>query len=245
MMMEVTPFQFPYVLEVLAVIAWSVSGAVVARSKGLDFMGVFVIATIATTGGGLLRDGLFLQRTPVTVTTPLYLIVPFGAMIIISLFGGLWEHFSWWDRLSSIIDAIGTPAFTLLGYQLSILAGIPFIGALFIGLLNGVSGGVLRDVLVGEVPRFFRPGQLSGSIAIGSVFLYAGLLASSNVSSDNAAWIAIVAAAIARWLVIRFNWRTQPVNEWHLERDLARMPREVSRRYRDAAASRGSEYDMD
>jgi uncharacterized membrane protein YeiH len=244
-MMEVTPFQFPYVLEVLATIAWAVSGAIVARHRGLDFMGVFVISTIASTGGGLLRDGIFLQRTPVVVTNPLYLIVPFSAMIVISLFGGVWEKLPLWDKLASSIDAIGTPAFTLLGFQLSFLAGVPFTGSLFIGLLNGVSGGILRDVLVGDVPRFFRPGQLSGSIAIASVFLYAGLLGHSDMHSDIAAWIAIITAAIARWLVIRFNWQTQPVNQWHLERELARMPKKVSKRYRDATANRGSQYDMD
>lgn len=244
--MEVTPFQFPFVLEVMATIAWAVSGAIVARSRGLDFMGVFVISTIAATGGGLLRDGLFLQRTPVVVTTPLYLVVPFFAMIVISLFGGLWERLPLWDRLASTIDAIGTPAFALLGFQLSLLAGIPFIGALFVGLLNGVSGGVLRDVLVGDVPQFFRPGQLSGSVAIASVLLYVLLLTHGAMNSDIAAWIAIIAAAIARWLVIRFNWQTQPVNEWHWERGLTKIPGHLSQSYQDTTtARRHDELDMD
>ncbi|MEZ4517976.1 MAG: TRIC cation channel family protein [Chloroflexota bacterium] len=90
--------------------------------------------------------------------------------MIIVLFGSLWEDLTWWPLLVSAIDAFGQPAFALLGFQLSILAGIPFLGALFVGLLNGISGGILRDVLVGDVPQFFRPGQLSGGSSLPPCF---------------------------------------------------------------------------
>ena len=236
--MSIEEFQFPIAMEVAAVIAWAASGAIVARARGFDFMGVFIISIVASAGGGMLRDGIFLQRTPVLVTNPLYLGIPFGAMIIISLFGGLWERLPWWDKLVNIIDAFGTPAFALLGFQLALLHGIPFVGALFIGLLNGVAGGIIRDVLVGDVPQFFRPGQLFGSIAIGITFLYFGLLVYGRMNSDAAAWIAIFVAVILRWLVIRFKWQTQPVNQWHLDRSLARLPREVSEFSRSIVRSR-------
>jgi uncharacterized membrane protein YeiH len=228
--MPVTAFQFPLVLEIFATIAWSVSGAIVARARGFDFMGVLIIAIIASTGGGMLRDGLFLQRTPVMVTTPMYIIIPVGAMIVISLFGGVWEHLAWWDKLVNIIDAFGTPAFALLGFQLSVLAGIPIIGAIFIGLLNGISGGVLRDVLVGDVPQIFRPGQLYGIIVLAITVFYWGLLSIGSLNSDTAAWIAILVAFALRLLVIKFKWQTQPVRDVRLERKLARLYRRSDKR---------------
>ena len=221
--MPVTTFQFPLFLEVFATITWAVSGAIVARARGFDFMGVLVISILASTGGGLRRDGLFLQRTPVMVTTPMYIIIPLGAMIVISLFGGLWEHLTWWDKLVNIIDAFGTPAFALLGFQLSFLAGIPFIGAVFVGLINGISGGVLRDVLVGDVPQIFRPGQLYGIIVITIIVFYWMLINSGLFSSDTAAWIAILVAFTLRLLVIKYKWQTQPVREVRLEQKLARL----------------------
>ena len=232
--MPIEEFQFPLVIEVIAIIAWAVSGAIVARTRGFDFMGVFIISIVASVGGGLLRDGLFLQQTPVLVTNPLYLIIPFVAMIVISLFGGLWEQMIWWEKLVNMIDALGTPAYALLGFQLSYLSGIPFIGSLFIGLLNGVAGGVLRDILVGDVPQLFRPGQLLGSIAIASTLFYFGLLTVGRVDSNTAAWIAIFVAVILRWLVIRLKWETQAVNKWHLDRALARLPKEVAQFYRNS-----------
>jgi uncharacterized membrane protein YeiH len=218
-------------MEVLAAVAWAISGAIVARGRGFDFMGVFIIAIVASTGGGLLRDGLFLQRTPVLVTNPLYLVVPFLAMVVISLFGGIWERLVWWDKLVNVIDAIGTPAFALLGFQLSILSGVPFVGALFIGLDNGVAGGILRDVLVGEVPQLFRPGQYTGTIAIAALLLYSALLSYANVDSNAAAWVSLLVAAVLRLLVINFNWQTQAVNEWRVEKELARLPREAAKIY--------------
>ena len=221
--LDVEPFVFPLALEVLATLAWAVSGAIVARGRNFDFMGVFVISVLSATGGGLIRDGVFLQRIPIMLTTPSYLLLPLAAALAISWFGRQWERFVVWDTLVNGIDALGTPAFALIGFQTSLLAGIPIVGAMFVGLINGVAGGILRDVSVGDVPRFFRPGQQSSMILIGALLLYGGLL-TADVESDRAAWLAISAAAIARLLVIRFNWQTRPVSEWDIERTLTTLP---------------------
>ena len=230
--MLIEEFEFPLIMVVLATAAWAGSGAIVARGRGFDYMGVFIIATISSTGGGLLRDGIFLQQTPVMLTEPLYLLIPLLMTIVISLFGGFWEHLLWWDKLVSIIDAIGTPAFTLLGFQLSYLSGIPFLGSLFVGLVNGIAGGILRDVLVGDVPQIFRPGQFFATIAIIGTLFYFILLRRVPISSDAAAWAALFFAAGLRLLFIRRNWQSQPVSEWRMDLALARLPQEMGERYR-------------
>jgi uncharacterized membrane protein YeiH len=215
--LSVTAFEFPLVLDLVATIAWATSGAIVARARGFDYMGVIIVAIISATGGGLLRDGLFLNRTPVMVTTVYYVAIPIICAVVITLFGSLWESLPWWPLVVNAIDAIGTPAFGVLGFQLSVLAGIPLIGALFIGLVNGVSGGILRDVLVGDIPQIFRPGQFSGLIVIAAMALYALLVGGSSVSSDGAAWFAITVAAVARLLVIRFNWQSRPASDYRVQ----------------------------
>ena len=83
-------------------------------------------------------------------------------------------------------------------------------------------------MLVGDVPRFFRPGQLSALILIFALFIYVVMLV-LQVNSDAAAWIAIIQAAIARWLVIRFNLQTSPVNQWKIEQALAELPANLGR----------------
>jgi uncharacterized membrane protein YeiH len=227
--LEITTYQFPYVLEVLATIAWATSGALVARAQGFDFLGVFIIALVSTTGGGLIRDGVFLQKIPVMLTVPLYMVISFFASVVISLFGRYWEKVKRGDVVIGLIDAIGTPAFALIGFQLSYLAGIPVIGSLFVGLVNGVAGGIARDLFVGTVPRFFRPGQYFSPILIASLLLYVALLAYGRMDSNAAAWVAILFAAIARVLVIRYNWQSRPVNEWNVDEKLQVIPQYISR----------------
>jgi uncharacterized membrane protein YeiH len=227
--LEITVHQVPLVLEVIATLAWALSGSLVARSKGFDFAGVFTVALVATTGGGLIRDGIFLQRIPVMVTNPLYMALAFCAAIVISLFGGLWERIAWADESIGVIDAIGTPSYALIGFQLSYLAGVSFWGSLLIGLVNGVAGGILRDVLVGHEVQLLRPGQYVSIILLGALVLYAGLIAGARVDSEPAAWIAILLAATARILVIRYNWRSGPVNQWALDQTLSQLPGHIAR----------------
>jgi uncharacterized membrane protein YeiH len=239
MVAAIERFQFPLTLEVIATLAWAVSGAIVARTHDFDFTGVFVIAVLASTGGGLLRDGIFLQVIPAVMTQPYFLLLGLLGALLISLFGRQWERLDWWDVMVNMIDAIGTPAYALIGFQLSLLAGIPLVGALFIALVNGVAGGILRDVLVGEVPRFLRPGQHSTIILIAALFLYVGLIW-ARVDSNSAAWIVIGVAAVARWLVIRFNWQTQPVSQWAAGEKITGLPNTFTRGLRRSGAERPS-----
>jgi uncharacterized membrane protein YeiH len=227
--LEITTYQFPYFLEVLATIAWATSGALVARACGFDFMGVFIIALVSTTAGGLIRDGVFLQRIPVMLTNPLYLVLAFFASVVISIFGRYWEKVRRGDVVISMIDALGTPAFALIGFQLAYLAGIPLIGSLFVGLVNGVAGGIARDLFVGNVPSFFRPGQYFSYILVACLLLYVAMVASQRVGSNPAAWIAILFATVTRGLVIRYDWKTRPVNEWTIDETITGLPTFFSR----------------
>jgi len=227
--LNITTYEFPLFLEILATIAWATSGSLVARARGFDFLGVFIIALVSTTGGGLVRDGIFLQRIPVMLTNPLYLVLSLLAAVVISLFGRYWERVKRGDVVIGLIDAIGTPAFALIGFQLAYLAGIPVGGALFVGLVNGVAGGIARDLFVGNVPRFFQPGQYFSPILITCLLLYVMLLASGLMQSNPAAWVAILFATIARVLVIRYNWQTHPVKDWTIDERLQGLPEYISR----------------
>ena len=87
---------------------------------------------------------------------------------------------------------------------------------------------VSRDVLVGDVPQIFRPGQLYGGILIAGLLIYWGLLTLSRIGSNSAAWVAILFVAVVRWLVIYFNWQTFAVNQWQIEPALHSLPRPFS-----------------
>jgi len=79
-------FQFPVTLELIATLAWAVSGAIVARARSFDFTGVFIIALLSCTGGGLLRDGIFLQTIPAMLKQAQYLLLALLGAGLISMF---------------------------------------------------------------------------------------------------------------------------------------------------------------
>ena len=175
--LEITTYEFPYFLEVLATIAWATSGALVARAFGFDFMGVFIIALVSTTAGGLVRDGIFLQRIPVMLTNSLYMVIAFFAAVVISLFGRYWEKVKRGDAVIGLIDAIGTPAFALIGFPALLPGRNPDHRVIVRGV--GERRGwryCARPVRRYGSPVSSAPDNISVSILIVCLLLYVALL---------------------------------------------------------------------
>jgi len=183
----------------------------VGMHKRYDFTGVFVIALLASTGGSLLRDGLFLNRTPPVLTIAFYIPLILLATIIVSVFRQRITQIVLVDRTISIIDSVGIPVFALVGMQLSLLYGVPLPGVVLVGVVNGIGGGLLRDLLVGNTPAILKPGQYQVSALILVCILFLILSQLLGITLVVAAWIMIGLYVVIRLLSIRFNWRTQPV----------------------------------
>jgi uncharacterized membrane protein YeiH len=114
-------------------------------------------------------------------------------------------------KLVDLIDAIGTPAFAVVGMQMAEDRGLPLVGIVFIGVVNGVAGGLLRDALVGEVPSLLRPGQFGSLVLVLVCTQFVLLTHYYRVGPTGAAWIAVATFFLIRALVVRYNWRTQPI----------------------------------
>jgi uncharacterized membrane protein YeiH len=207
-------FIVPPLFDHAVVFIWAVSGAIVGVRKGFDIMGVAVVAMVSAVGGGLLRDGFFLQRTPPILTDGAYLPVILAATlaVVVAQRGfGLLPPQDLTDRLIGVIDALGTPAYAVIGMQLALAGGLPLAGVLLVGFVNGTGGGLLRDVLVRDVPALFQPGGYAATVVLLACCLFIGLVAKTDVSYVTAALIVIGAAFVTRLLTIRFNWRTRPI----------------------------------
>ena len=129
-----TEFHVPAYFDYLATFSWALSGAIVALRKRCDIVGVFVLALLTSVGGSILRDGIFLQRTPPVLTDPVYLPLITLATLFIALLHQRIAHLQVVDKLVSTIDAIGTPAFAVVGMQLALDAGIPLPGVVLVGV---------------------------------------------------------------------------------------------------------------
>ena len=142
--------QLLLVLTYIAVIASSISGALEARKHQMDIVGAVTIAYVNAFGGGTIRD-LLLGRTPIFwVVDPALTITTFVVSII---------SFYRLDRISNILlitaDAIGLGIFSILGATYTLQLDLSPIVAILMGVVTGIFGGVLRDVMSNRVPSIF------------------------------------------------------------------------------------------
>ena len=212
--MQDVVFRVPIFFEYAATLTWALSGAVVGVRKGYDITGVFVISLLSSFGAGLVRDAVFLQRTPVFLVNPIYLPLVAGATLFTALFAvplTRWVKAETSKKLVDVIDAVGTPAFAIVGMQLAEERQLPLHSVLFIGVVNGTAGGLLRDVVVRDVPTLLRPGQFVSLALLIVCGLFLVLTRQYGFSPTQAGWWTVGSYFVIRILAVRFNWRTRSV----------------------------------
>ncbi len=158
-----------YLLDLVGVAVFAISGTLAAGRAGLDLLGVLVIAAVTAIGGGTLRD-LLLDRHPIFwVRDPRYLYV-IGATALLTVACARWGSLPYHDVLL-VADALGLALFALTGAELAEEAGHPAVIVVLTGTMTGVAGGVVRDVLTAQVPLILR-GDIYASAAIVGIALY-------------------------------------------------------------------------
>lgn len=149
-----------FIMEIIGTIAFASSGALIAFKKDMDIFGVNVLAIITAVGGGCIRDLIIGRIPPVMFIKPVYAIV---AMITCNLLFLLFywkkdllnhEFLTAYEKLMLILDAIGLGIFTVTGVSTGMEMGYEenLFLLLFLGVVTGVGGGVIRDVLATEKP---------------------------------------------------------------------------------------------
>jgi len=205
-----TAFQLPIWFDLGATFAFALTGALAAIKRGYDVVGLLSIAIVSGIGGGLIRDGIFLQQgvTPL-LSDPRYLYVIGGAALLGLLLG---ERVNRFHRLIALVDALGLGAYACFGVQKSLLAGLGPTAAVFVGVVNAVGGGILRDLLTREEPLVFKPGQFYVLVALAGAVTFVVLTVQTALHAMAAALIAIALTFVFRVLAIAFNWRTGAVS---------------------------------
>lgn len=202
--------RFPGSFDLIAIVLFSMSGVLAAMRRGYDFIGVFILALVTGAGGGLIRDGIFLQNGPPALTQN-WQFIP---LVVFACFLG-WLANHWivrFHRVIAILDAVGLSVYTMVGLLKALAAGLSVPSSIMIGLVNASGGGLLRDVLTREEPLIFKPGQfyVVASLLGCAVFL---LLESRTVVKPRVAEvISMTSIFIFRILAIFFNWRTGAIH---------------------------------
>lgn len=164
-----------YFIDLLGVTVFAVSGALAAGRKRLDLLGVVVIATVTAIGGGTTRD-LLLDRHPVFwVADPSYLVVIMAAALLTVLYAR-WRQPP--EQALAVADAFGLAFFVVSGAGIARQIGLPAMSVAVMGVMTGVAGGVIRDVLTNEIPMILQQrGGLYATAAITGVVVYLALSA--------------------------------------------------------------------
>lgn len=169
-----------HVLELLGVAVFAISGALSAGHKGMDFLGVVVIAALTAVGGGTLRD-LLLDRHPIFwIADPTYLYV-IGPTALLTLYlmrkyPGCRRRHPGPGNMLLLADALGLAYFSLSGARIAESAGLSPLIVVLMGTITGAAGGVLRDILSAEIPLILRR-DVYATAAIAGISSYLSLQA--------------------------------------------------------------------
>ncbi|BCA28410.1 MULTISPECIES: trimeric intracellular cation channel family protein [Pseudomonadaceae] len=166
--------QLFYLSDLFGVAVFAITGALMAGRKSMDLFGVLVIAIITALGGGTLRD-VILGNHPVSwIRDDTYILVASLAAVGTVL----------WVRLTRpihetgllVADAFGLAVFTVYGTEVALQHQVPLSTAVIMGVITGVAGGVMRDVICNEIPLIFQK-EIYAIACIAGSLVFIGLLA--------------------------------------------------------------------
>ena len=190
---------FTILLDLLGTFAFAISGIRLASGKQIDWFGAYIIGLVTAIGGGTMRD-LLLDVTPFWMLDGKYFLTTGIALIATLLFKD--KLFKWGNTLF-LFDTIGLGLFTIVGITKSIDAGLPFWVCIVMGTITGSVGGVIRDVLLNEVPLIFRKDIYAlACVAGGGVYF---LCSYFNLPTGVTETIAALTVIVFRLLAVKFH----------------------------------------
>ncbi len=178
--------RFLLILELAGTLAFAASGAMTGLKKNMDVFGVCILGLTTAVGGGVIRDLILGNTPPNTFRDPVYAAVALATSLVLFL-PGVRRLLMWDQRLYELglflMDSAGLGIFTVMGVQIAFAHTVrpTWFLLVFVGVVTGVGGGVLRDVLAGDTPYIFvkhvyASASLAGALACAALWRRAGSL---------------------------------------------------------------------
>lgn len=189
------------ILDLVGTFVFALSGALVGVRHRLDLFGVLVLSFVAANGGGVMRDTMIGARPPAALQDWRYVAISIAAGLLTFWRAGAIER---WRNPVQSLDAVGLGVFAVAGALKAQAFGLGPVGAMLLGMLTGIGGGMLRDVLVAQVPTVLKA-ELYAIAALAG----AGVVVLGTALSLPVAWV-VVAGVVActglRLFAIRRGW---------------------------------------
>jgi uncharacterized membrane protein YeiH len=191
--------------EVIGILAFALSGLIEAARKKLDLVGMAMVSGLAAFGGGTLRDVLLDRRPFFWFENDIWVWIII-AICLGSIFFLRSRHLEPTERAMQWPDAVGLGAFTAGGTQLALSAGVPAVISVIMGVLTAIFGGVLRDIVVNEIPKAFSDHIPYAVIAFTGGWVVVGLNL-LNIEAFVAVAVGAIFTIVLRVLALLLGWR--------------------------------------
>jgi uncharacterized membrane protein YeiH len=189
-----------HIIYLIAIAAEAATGALMGMRRCIDLFGIAVVGTVAALGGGSIRD-MILGHYPLGwVAHPEYLIFTVGAALAAALLARRLHRLK---NAFLVLDALGLVAFTVIGCNIAAGTGAHITIVVLMGMVTGVFGGLLRDMLCNQVPLVLQR-DLYATVSLVTGMLYVGLLR-FDIDPDLATAVAIAIGFSLRLIAIRFS----------------------------------------
>lgn len=189
---------FTLLLDLLGTFAFAISGIRLASKKQIDWFGAYVVGLVTAIGGGTTRD-LLLNQTPFWITDETYFLMTGVALLAAVLFK---EKLFRWGSALFLFDALGLGLFTVVGISKSLDAGMAPWVCIVMGAITGSVGGVIRDVLLNEVPLLFRKDIYALTCISGGLVYFGGQYV--GLATNSVAFLAAVTIVVLRLLAVKY-----------------------------------------
>lgn len=188
------------IIEFLGTFAFAISGVRMAATKKFDLFGAFTIGFITAIGGGTIRD-LFIGVTPFWMSNPIYLWATLLALLFVLLFKSKVVKLTYTFFL---FDSIGLGLFVVVGTEKTLAMGFAPWVAVIMGTITGSFGGMLRDVLITQIPLIFRKEVYALACVIGAISFTIAYALNVNLALNELITATIV--ILIRILAVKFHW---------------------------------------
>ncbi len=189
------------ILDILGTVAFAVSGVLAAMNEKLDLFGVLIIAFVTAIGGGTLRDVLVGDFPVVWIRSIGYTAIILLTVVIAIPFNRRIKSFK---KTLLLFDSIGLGFFTIVGVQKGLLFGMHPGICIVLGTITACFGGVIRDILLNNIPVIFRKEIYASACIIGASLYF---LVSFVLSRGIAEMVCIAVVVLIRAGAVRYNWQ--------------------------------------
>ncbi|MDY0018159.1 MAG: trimeric intracellular cation channel family protein [Candidatus Delongbacteria bacterium] len=189
-----------FYLGVIGTFAFAISGAMTAMRKRFDPFGVIIIGFVTAVGGGTVRDILIKDAEVFWLTEPAYVYSIVAGSIFAMTFSRKMQSFT---KSLLLFDTIGLGLYTIVGLEIGLHNGLSFMICVILGTITGSFGGIIRDILVNEIPVIFHKEIYATVSILGGLFYF--LLKTLEVPDPMLQIIPVIFIIICRLLVIKFK----------------------------------------